>query len=516
MDPTLASVAMARLQFGVAASYHFLFVPLTLGMAWILFAMEICYVLTGKEVYKDMTRFWGKLFGINFAMGVLTGLTLEFQFGTNWAYYSQYVGDIFGTPLAIEGLVAFMLESTFLGAFFFGWNKFSKGQHLFATFCLAIGSSLSALLILVANGYMQHPAGSGFNFATMRMETQSLGQLFLNQFAQLGFVHTVIAGFVTGSVFILGISSFYLLRNKDVDFAKRSFAVAAGFGLISSIMVAYMGDSLGVLVAKEQPMKLAAIEAIWQTEPAPAAFNLIAFPDQDKHQNYGAIQIPEVLGLIVTHSENDVIPGVDTIEQENIQRIQNGMLAYGALVKLRAGDQSALPTFEQYQADLGYGLLLKKYTENVTDATPAQIQAAAEDSIPTVWSVFWSFRIMVGIGGLMLLGFFYAFIGVVRNKGIWQQRWFFKAALYSIPLPWIACLVGWFVTEHGRQPWTIYGVLPTNISSSAISAVDIGLSFAMFVLFYTGLFIVEMYLMFKYARLGPSSLGTGKYDLEKK
>lgn len=516
MIPTLASVTMARLQFGVAASYHFLFVPLTLGMAWILFAMELAYVITGKTVYKDMTRFWGKLFGINFAMGVLTGLTLEFQFGTNWAYYSQYVGDIFGTPLAIEGLVAFMLESTFLGAFFFGWNKFSKRQHLFATFCLALGSSLSALLILVANGYMQHPAGSAFNFVTMRMETQSLGELFLNPFAQLGFVHTVIAGFVTGAVFVMGISAYYLLKKQDIDFAKRSFAIAAGFGLISSLAVAFMGDNLGVLVAKEQPMKLAAIEAEWNTEPAPAAFNLIAFPSQTQHKNLAAIQIPDVLGIIVTHSKSDVIPGINNIEAENLVRIQNGIKAYGALVQLREGNQGALTAFEQNQNDLGYGLLLKRYTENVTDATPSQIQAAAEDTIPSVWSVFWSFRIMVGIGGLMILGFLYAFIGVIRNKGIWQQRWFLRAALYGIPLPWIACLVGWFVTEHGRQPWTIFGILPTDISSSSISTVDISLSFALFVLFYTGLFIVEIYLMFKYARLGPSSLGTGQYDLEKK
>ena len=211
MLPSVLSVDLARLQFGLAASYHFLFVPLTLGLAWILFTMELAYVRTGKQVYQDMTKFWGKLFGINFAMGVLTGLTLEFQFGTNWAYYSQYVGDIFGTPLAIEGLVAFMLESTFLGLFFFGWNKLSKKQHLTATFCLAIGSSLSALLILIANGYMQYPIGSHFNFETMRMETSSLLTLFLSPMAQVGFIHTVIAGFVTGSVFVLGISSFYLL-----------------------------------------------------------------------------------------------------------------------------------------------------------------------------------------------------------------------------------------------------------------------------------------------------------------
>jgi len=368
---------------------------------------------------------------------------------------------------------------------------------------------------LVANGYMQHPAGSAFNFATMRMETQSLAALFVNPFAQLGFVHTVIAGFVTGAVFVLGISAYYLLKKQDVDFAKRSFAIAAGFGLVASLMVAFMGDGLGVLVAKEQPMKLAAIEAEWTTQPAPAAFNLIALPSDSEHHNLMAIQIPDILGLIVTHSMNDVIPGVNTIEKENVTRIQNGMLAYGALVKLRSGDKTALATFQKYQGDLGYGLLLKKYTETVTDATPQQIQAAAEDTIPTVWAIFWAFRIMVGIGFLLIFGFLFAFIGVMRNQGIWNRRWFLRAVLYSIPLPWIACIVGWFVTEHGRQPWTIYGVLPTHISSSAISATDIGLSFFMFIFFYTGLFIVEMYLMFKYARLGPSALGTGQYDLEK-
>ena len=210
--------------------------------------MELTYVITGRQVYKDMTRFWGKLLGINFALGVLTGLTMEFQFGTNWAFYSQYVGDIFGTPLAIEGLVAFMLESTFLGLFFFGWNKLSKKQHLFATLCLAIGSSLSALLILVANGYMQHPVGSFFDWQTLRMETASLRALFLNPVAQVGFVHTVIAGYTTAAVFVMGISSYYLLKKQDLDFAKRSFAVAAGFGLVASIMVIIMGDQNGLLV----------------------------------------------------------------------------------------------------------------------------------------------------------------------------------------------------------------------------------------------------------------------------
>ena len=518
MIPSIESVDLARLQFGVTASYHFLFVPLTLGLAWLLFAMELCYVTTGKAIYQDMTRFWGKLFGINFAMGVLTGLTLEFQFGTNWAYYSQYVGDIFGTPLAIEGLVAFMLESTFLGLFFFGWKKLTKGQHLMTTFFLALGSSLSALLILVANGYMQHPVGSYFDFQTMRMQTGSLLELFLNPIAQIAFVHTVIAGFTTGAVFVMGISAFYLLKNRDLDFAKRSFALAAGFGLIASLMLIVMGDQNGLIVAKTQPMKLAAIEGEWTTQKAPANFNLIAWPDQLRYQNDFAIQIPEVLGLIVTHSYHAVIPGVSQIQAENTARIKSGMKAYGALVELRRGNTSPviLKLFKAHEADLGYGLLLKRYTDAVTNATPVQIKAAAESTVPNVFSLFWTFRIMIGLGFLMFFGFLYAAVTAWHNRTIWTQRWFLKYALYSIPLPWVAALCGWFVTEHGRQPWTIYGTLPTDLSASTISAADIGVSFAMFVIFYTLLFIVEIYLMFKYARLGPSSLGTGQYYFENK
>ena len=515
MLPSDAAVMLSRIQFGAAASYHFLFVPLTLGLAWMLFTMECAYVFTGRAVYRDMTRFWGKLFAINFAMGVLTGLTLEFQFGTNWAYYSQYVGDIFGTPLAIEGLVAFMLESTFLGLFFFGWHRLTKGQHLFSTFCLAIGSSLSALFILVANGFMQSPAGSYFDFANMRMQTSSLLHLFLNPIAQVGFAHTVIAGYATGAVFVLGISAYYILRGRDLDFAKRSFAIAAGFGLIAVIMLAFMGDQNGLLVAKDQPMKLAAIEAEWSTQKAPASFNLIAFPDQQQHRNVGQVSIPGVLGLLVTHSVTAVIPGINQIEAQNVKRIRRGMIAYGLLEKLRAGDQSAQTraSFERYQSDLGYGLLLERYAPQVTTATSAQIAQAAEATIPHVSMIFWAFRAMVGIGILLLLLFVFSFI-LLLFGGMWKNRWLLRCALWSIPLPFIAAITGWFVTESGRQPWTVFGDLPTTLSSSSLSATDLWLSLSAFVLFYTALFIVELFLMFKYARLGPSALYTGKYHYE--
>ncbi|WP_034176922.1 cytochrome ubiquinol oxidase subunit I, partial [Burkholderia ambifaria] len=238
-------VDLSRLQFGITALYHFLFVPLTLGLSWLLVIMEAVYVMTGKQVYKDMTQFWGKLFGINFAMGVTTGITLEFQFGTNWSYYSHYVGDIFGVPLAVEGLMAFFLESTFVGLFFFGWNRLSKVKHLMVTFLVALGSNLSALWILVANGWMNNPVGAEFNYQTMRMEMTSLFDVLFNPVAQVKFVHTVSAGYVSAAMFVLGVSSWYLLKKRDVDFALRSFAVAAGFGLAATLCVIVLGDESG-------------------------------------------------------------------------------------------------------------------------------------------------------------------------------------------------------------------------------------------------------------------------------
>ena len=254
-------VDLSRLQFALTALYHFIFVPLTLGLSFVLVIMETIYVATGKEVYKDMTRFWGKLFGINFALGVTTGIIMEFQFGTNWSYYSHYVGDIFGAPLAIEALLAFFLESTFVGLFFFGWDRLTKGKHLLATYCVAFGSNLSAMWILVANGWMQSPAGSEFNFETVRMEMTSFLDLWLNPVAQSKFLHTLTAGYSTGAMFVLGISAFYLLKGRDIGFAKRSFSVAATFGFIAASAVLIMGDESGYDIGKAQPVKLASMEA---------------------------------------------------------------------------------------------------------------------------------------------------------------------------------------------------------------------------------------------------------------
>ncbi len=508
-------VDLSRLQFALTAMYHFLFVPLTLGMAFLLAIMESLYVMTDKQIYKDMTKFWGKLFGINFALGVATGLTMEFQFGTNWSYYSHYVGDIFGAPLAIEALVAFFLESTFVGLFFFGWDRLSKRQHLAVTWLVALGSNFSALWILVANGWMQNPVGAEFNFETMRMEMVSFAEVVLNPVAQVKFVHTVASGYTTGAMFILGISSYYLLKGRDVAFARRSFAIAASFGMASIISVIVLGDESGYELGDVQKVKLAAIESEWHTEPAPAAFTLFGIPNQETMNTDYAIKIPYVMGIIATRSFDTEVKGLRDLREEHVDRIRNGMFAYELLEKLRAGDKSSenMTAFDEVKADLGYGLLLKRYTEQVTDATEEQIQAAADDSIPTVWPLFWSFRIMVGCGFLMLFVFGAAFIQTCRQK-IEQKQWILKAALFSIPLPWIAIEAGWFVAEYGRQPWAVGEILPTSVAASALSRGEILTSIFAIIAFYTCLLIAEVYLMVKFARKGPSSLKTGRYHFE--
>ena len=290
-------VDLSRLQFAVTSMYHFLFVPLTLGLSFILVIMESCYVVTNREIYRDMTRFWGKLFGINFAMGVATGITMEFQFGTNWAYYSHYVGDIFGAPLAIEGLLAFFLESTFVGLFFFGWNRLSKKKHLLVTFLMALGSNLSALWILIANAWMQHPIGSDFNFLTMRMETTDFWSVVTSPWAQAKFMHTINAGYMTGALFVLAISAFYLLRGRDIAFAKRSIKIAAVFGLMATFFTLHMGDESGYLVAQNQPTKIAAMEAAWETHEAPAPLSVFAIPNEAERKNDYEISVPWLFGL---------------------------------------------------------------------------------------------------------------------------------------------------------------------------------------------------------------------------
>ena len=505
IDPNV--VDLSRAQFAATALYHFLFVPLTLGLSWLLVIMEIAYVVSGKTIYRDMTKFWGKLYGINFALGVTTGITMEFQFGTNWAYYSHYVGDIFGAPLAIEGLAAFFLESTMVGLFFFGWNRLSKGGHLAVTTFMALGTNLSAVLILIANAWMQDPVGSQFNPVTMRMELTDFAALVFNPAAQAKFVHTVSAGYVTGSLFVLGISSWYLLKGLHLDFARRSFRIAAAFGLAGAASVIVLGDESGYAVSTSQHSKMAAIEAMWDTEAAPAGFNVIAFPDEEKQTNAGSLRIPYVLGLLGTRSTDQTLPGIKDIQRDNLVRIRSGADAVLALEQLQRqpGDKDALAKLKAHQDDLGYGLLLKRLTPDLTKVTPEQIAQAARESTPRVTPLFWTFRLMVGLAFAMLVLFALAFWHAHRDdysRRTWLLRW----ALWFIPAPWLAAEAGWFVAEYGRQPWTVFGILPTHLSASSLSAASLWGSLGAFVGFYTLLLIAEMFLMFRYARLGPTVL----------
>jgi cytochrome bd ubiquinol oxidase subunit I len=464
--------------------------------------------MTGRAIWRSMTRYWGLLFGINFAMGVATGITMEFQFGTNWAYYSHYVGDIFGAPLALEGLTAFFLEATFVGLFFFGWDRLSRVGHLAVTCLLALGTNLSALWILVANGWMQHPVGASFNPQSMRMELTSFYDVFFNPVAQDKFVHTVGAGYVTGSMFVLSVSAWFLLRGRNRAFAKRSMTVAASFGLASALSVVVLGDESGYTASANQKMKIAAIEAEWHTEPPPASFTAFGIPDDRAHVTRDAIKVPWVLGLIATRSVNEPVLGIFDLVARARTRIRSGIEAHAALTVLRAhpDDEAARALFEEHQADLGYGLLLLRYVDDPAHATPQQIEAAAWSTMPDVEVLFWCFRGMVGIGLLLILLFATAFYFSARHQ-LQQHRWFLRAAFLALPLPWIAAELGWIVAEYGRQPWAIDGVLPTFLGVSPVAAANVMLSLCGFVIFYSALAVVDVYLLARMIRRGPDGLG---------
>lgn len=507
MLPANDVVMLSRLQFGMTALYHFLFVPLTLGLSMLLGIMETVYFMTNRPIWRSMTQYWGLLFGINVAMGVATGITLEFQFGTNWSYYSHYVGDVFGAPLAIEGLMAFFLEATFAGLFFFGWDRLSKGAHLLVTWLMAAGASFSALWILVANGWMQNPVGAEFNFHSMRMELTNFYAVFFNAVAQAKFVHTISAGYVTGSLFVLSVSAYFLLRGRNVAFAKRSMTVAAAFGLASALCVVVLGDESGYLVGLNQKMKVAAIEGMWDTEPAPASLTLIGFPDQEAHVTKYALKIPFVLGLIATRSISQPVYGIHELVRMSETRIKSGILAYSALEALQIDpvDRHAQEMFRANEANIGYGLLLKKYTDDVLHATPAQIHAAAWATVPNVPVLFWSFRVMVACGFFFIALFSIAYLLCIRRR-IDQHRWFLWVVCLSFPLPWVAAELGWVVAEYGRQPWVVDGLLPTFLGASNLAISSVWVSLSGFVFFYTALAIVEVFLMLKYIRRGPDGM----------
>jgi cytochrome d ubiquinol oxidase subunit I len=441
-------------------------------------------------------------------MGVATGITMEFQFGTNWAYYSHYVGDIFGAPLAIEGLMAFFLESTFVGLFFFGWERLSKLGHLTVTALVALGSSLSALWILIANAWMQNPTGAEFNYETMRMELVSFSAVIFNPVAQAKFVHTVAAGYVVGSVFVLAISAWYLLNGRNTEIARRSMAVAASFGLACSLSVVVLGDQSGYEASENQKMKIAAIEAEWTTAPAPAGFTLFGLPDVKSRKTFAEVKVPWLLGLIATRSLDQEVPGIVELVDRARERVRSGMQAHAAVQALRTdpANKEARAQFDAHRGDLGYGLLLLRYTRDPAAATPEQIDRAAWSTVPNVPVLFWSFRFMVALGFFLIALFAVAFFLASRHR-LERNRWFLRVALYSLPLPWLAAELGWIVAEYGRQPWAIDGLLPTFLGVSTTSVTNVWLSLTGFILFYTSLAAVDVYLMMRMIRQGPDGLG---------
>jgi cytochrome d ubiquinol oxidase subunit I len=376
------------------------------------------------------------------------------------------------------------------------------------TWLVAIGSNLSALWILIANGWMQNPVGARFNPDTMRMELESIGAVIFNPVAQAKFVHTVSAGYVTGAVFVLAISCWYLLKGRHIEFARRSAVVALSFGLASALSVVVLGDESGYTATEHQKMKIAAMESMWHTEPAPAAFTVFGIPDQERRTTHAEIKVPWMLGLIATRSIDKEVPGIHELVDIARVRIRAGIPAYQALQVLRRNpaDTAARAALEAHAADLGYALLLRRYVDNPAAATEQQIDQAAWDTVPSVGWLFWSFRIMVALGfffiALFATGFYFSFIA--RRRSV-SSRWYLWLAVCSLPLPWIAAELGWFVAEHGRQPWAIEGILPTFLAVSPVAASNVAISLIGFVVFYSVLAVVDAYLLVKYVRIGPSS-----------
>ena len=502
-----ALVDWSRAQFALTAMYHWLFVPLTLGLSFIMAIMESIYYKTGNIKWKKTTQFWMTLFGINFAIGVATGIILEFEFGTNWSNYSWFVGDIFGAPLAIEGIMAFFLESAFLAVMFFGWEKVSKKFHLTATWLVALGSNLSALWILVANAWMQNPVGMHFNPNTARNEMGNFWDVLLNPTAIDKFLHTISSGYVIGSLFVVGISSWYILKKRHIFFARRSILVGSIFGIIASLFIVVTGDSSGHHVAKTQPMKLAAMEGLYEGKEGA---NLVAFgvlnPDKkvsnDEDAFHFRISIPRLLSLLADRDIDAFVPGMQDLvygnEKYNIPSTREKMKrGEKALNALRAYNDDTLATSSQARAQQH----LQVFRENYPYMGYGYFEEP-EETVPPIGLTFYSFHFMV------ILGFFFVLLFVLLiwknlNETITRQRYLLKAALWSIPLGYLASMLGWVVSEVGRQPWTIQDLLPVKVSTSHLNAANVELTFWLFAVIFTVLLIAEISIMVRQIKIGP-------------
>ena len=503
IDPDV--VNWSRAQFALTAIYHWLFVPLTLGLAVIMGIMETCYYRTGKEFWKKTAQFWQKLFGINFAMGVATGIILEFQFGTNWSNYSWFVGDIFGAPLAIEGILAFFMESTFVAVMFFGWKKVSKGFHLASTWLTGLGATISAWWILVANAWMQYPIGCEFNPDTMRNEMTSFVDVALSPMAVNKFFHTVTSSWVLGATFCVGVCCWYLLKKRHVEFAKKSLKVGAVVGLFASLLAAFTGDESAYQVAQHQPMKLAAMEALYeggkdQSLTGIALVNPFEQPDyMNEKEPSMRIAVPNALSFLATRDLHGFVPGVKdiingytkndgTVEPPLTEKIERGKAAIAALKAYRGGEKTAENEniLKENMKYFGYG-----YIKN------------AEQTVPFIPINFWTFRIMVGLGCLFIL-VFAVILFFLYKKDIAQPRWLQQIGLSLIPLGYIASVSGWLVAEFGRQPWTIQDMLPTWAAVSDVTSNGVALTFFLFLFLFTAMLAVEISIMCKQIKKGPT------------
>jgi len=500
----------SRAQFALTAMYHWLFVPLTLGITFIIAIMESMYVKTGDEKWKEITKFWMKLFGINFAIGVATGIILEFEFGTNWSNYSWFVGDIFGAPLAIEGIMAFFMESTFIAVMFFGWDKVSKKFHLLSTWLVALGSNLSALWILVANGWMQNPVGMEFNPDTMRNEMVDFWAVLFNPMAINKFLHTVISSYVVASVFVVGISAWFMLKNRNHILAKRSMVIGTVFGLMASLITIMSGDESAKQVARHQPMKLAAMEGLYKgdNEAPLVAFGVFGEQEQDgphhREQFIFHFKIPKALSYLAYMDLDHYIPGIDDLvhgnEAEGIpsyeERINKGKIAIDALAAYKVAkkegnnDEAAiqLKLFEDNFEHFGYGYY---YGKN------------PHDLIPNVKLSFYSFHIMVVLGMHFLLLFILLLFYLVRGT-LEKKRKLLWITLFTIPLAYVASQSGWVVAEVGRQPWVIQDLMPSIAAVSNIDAHSVQTTFFLFLVIFTALLIAEIKIMLNTIKNGPA------------
>ncbi|MDM8158970.1 cytochrome ubiquinol oxidase subunit I [Labilibaculum sp. K2S] len=511
----LSVVDWSRAQFALTAMYHWIFVPLTLGMAFIIAIMETIYVKTNDPAWKKITKFWMTLFGINFAIGVATGIILEFEFGTNWSNYSWFVGDIFGAPLAIEGIMAFFMESTFIAVMFFGWNKVSKKFHLISTWLVAIGSNLSALWILVANGWMQNPVGMKFNPDTARNEMDSFWDVLFSPTAVNKFLHTISSAYILAAVFVIGVSAWYILKKTNVVFAKRSIVVAAVFGLLASIFTVMTGDNSAREIVRDQPMKFAAFEGLYNGSRGAGlvALGIMSTSEGDgtnenmKDFNF-KIEIPNMLSYMAYLDGNAFVPGVNDIIKGYTDN--DGEIHPPVTEKMEMG-RKAIAALKAYKA--------AKKTDDTVGAKEAEKELKANfkyfgygyfsdpyEVVPPVSISFYSFHIMVGLGMYFILLFVLSLVYIYKGS-VGNKKWFLRMAIWSIPLAYLASECGWILAEMGRQPWVIQDLMPTMAAVSSIDSMSVIITFFLFLVVFTGLLIAEIKIMLKQIKIGPNHGG---------